>query len=152
MTRKKKSTDPLRNKKEWSISEFQMWLHGAFSLQGEDWLPNAEQWETIVGIIYKLKDEEPEATYDPPPQAAPVRRNSSPPGAGYMVPQQPVAEPPAMSDGDISNPNPPFTPPEAELPLSELRKMSEQGGTSSGGRAIKTANIDTSKGYKSSFE
>lgn len=150
MARKKKSNDPMRNKKEWSVSEFQMWLAGAFSLQGEEWIPNAEQWEMIVDIVYKLKESEPELTV-PRPQAMPPQR---PPQGGFVVPPMPLTEPPVMTD---SNPNPPFdpddVPAEAKMSLDALRNLSHEGnGTMSTGKSVKTPNIDTSQGYKSGFE
>lgn len=148
MARKKKSNDPMRNKKEWSVSEFQMWLAGAFSLQGEDWIPNAEQWEMIVDIVYKLKESEPEVAERP---QMPVHR---PPQGGFAVPPMPLGEPPPMTD---DNPNPPFVPDElpleAKMPLEALRNLSQSGsGTMSTGKSVKTPNIDTSKGYKSGYE
>lgn len=150
MARKKKSSDPLRDKKEWTISEFQMWLAGAFSLQGEDWVPTSDQWDMIVDIIYKLKDRPTGATRQ-------TVRNETPAAIVHHpapVLQHLQQDPPVMSDVPVvGDPNPPFTPPEANLPLSELQKLRESGSSVVGsGKAVKTPNIDTSGGYKSGFE
>lgn len=150
MARKKKSNDPLKSKKEWTVSEFQMWLGGAFSLQGDDWVPNEEQWEMIVDIVYKLKSNEVEV-----PVLSPAPYVARPPVGGFAVPPMPLVDP--MLESNDGNPNPPFDPDnipdEAKLSLDELRNMSQHGtGTVSSGKRIKTPNIDTSTGYKSSFE
>lgn len=124
MAAKKKNSNPLSKKNEWTITEFQMWLAGAYSLQGEDWVPNAEQWAMIVDIIYKLKNP---VQKKPATVAGPVM---PPPGYGG-----------APEGGFGGGPMPPVTggsmldsaavPEEAGLSLSELKRRRE-GGPSNG--------------------
>lgn len=151
MAAKKKNTNPLSKKTDWSITEFQMWLAGAYSLQGEDWVPNAEQWEMIVDIIYKLKDRgvaKKVVAVAPGPVMPP-------PGYGVDMaqPMAPVAGPSALG-GDGHNPpfNPDAVPDEANMSLSQLNNAAKNGTLGSGAKAIKTPNIDTSKGYTGSFD
>ena len=78
MATKKKTNNPLSRKADWTITEFQMWLAGAYSLQGENWVPNAEQWEMIVDIIYKLKNKKAEPAQVSNPVSFPTpSRNST---------------------------------------------------------------------------
>lgn len=149
-TKKSNKKDPLKSKTEWTITEFQMWLHGAYSLQGEDWVPNAEQWDTILDIIYKLK--------------APKASNPALAAQRTLVPQQQPQHivqhggnlPPIPEGGPMSSPGGSFLndsnfPPEASLPLSELRKRSAAGGPANsnvlggggpGDKEIKTGSFD----------
>jgi len=129
MAVKKKNKDPLKSKADWSIQEFQMWLHGAYSLQGEDWVPNAEQWEMIVDIIYKLKDRGVvQKKISPPvgPITAPLGYGGPVVDGGYPAPLNPSMGPSPMA-GSVMD-----VPPEAQLSLSELRRRSEGVGVSSG--------------------
>ncbi len=146
-TKKTTKKDPLKSKTEWTISEFQMWLHGAYSLQGENWVPNEEQWNMIVDIIYKLKDRG--LVKRPTAAPGPVGPVLAPPG--YGSPE--VAPGPAILQPEQANPtfNPDPVPPEAGMSLSQLREAADKGTLNSGQKAVKTANIDTSKGYTSSF-
>ena len=149
---KKKSNNPLSRKTDWSINEFQMWLAGAYALQGDDWVPNPEQWELVVDIIYKLKDRG-QAVRSATPQTMPVQQAPS----RMPAPQQPVPQAPPSALNEVGgNPNPPFEPPplppEANMSLSALQAAAKAGGLSSGNKPIKTASIDTSKGYQGSFD
>ncbi|QDJ96421.1 hypothetical protein Xoosp13_235 [Xanthomonas phage Xoo-sp13] len=92
MATKKKTTNHLSKKPEWTINEFKMWLHGAYSLQGENWVPNAEQWAMILDIIYKLKDGN-KAGASPQVMRGPVL---APLGYGG---QPPLAPPPVLNAG-----------------------------------------------------
>lgn len=150
-TKKTNKKDPLKSKNEWTITEFQMWLHGAYSLQGEDWVPTADQWEMIVDIIYKLKDRKVAAA--PRQPVMPVMQPMSQPmmGPGPMMQQDSVLG----GGGDGANPafDPDANlPPEASMSRAQLEAASKNGTLNSGQKAIKTANIDTSKGYNSGFE
>ncbi len=144
-----KNTNPLSKKADWSITEFQMWLAGAYSLQGEDWVPNAEQWEMIVDIIYKLKDRgvaKKVVAVAPGPVMPP-------PGYGGGDMGQPAAGP-SMMGAEPANPpfNPDDIPAEANMSLTQLNNAAKNGTLGSGQKAIKTPNIDTSKGYSGSFD
>jgi len=46
-----------------TLEEFKNWLEGLEEFQDEGWIPNAEQWGTIKGSIYLIKEEE---YYDEP--------------------------------------------------------------------------------------
>lgn len=127
MATKKKNSNPLSKKNEWSITEFQMWLAGAYSLQGEDWVPNAEQWEMIVDIIYKLKTpvaKKPVAA----PHMAPSYAMAPPPEGGYGA--GPVVMP-ALNNSALDGAQ---LPDEANLSLSEIkrRRGDSLGGPSNG--------------------
>lgn len=152
MAAKKKNANPLSKKTDWSITEFQMWLAGAYSLQGEDWIPNAEQWEMIVDIIYKLKDRgvaKKVVAVSPGPVLPP-------PGYGgpEVQPAMVSAAGPSMLGGDSHNPpfDPDEVPAEANMSLTQLNNAAKNGTLGSGQKAIKTPNIDTSKGYSGSFD
>lgn len=118
MATKKKSSNPLNTKNEWTIDEFKMWLSGAESIQGEDWIPNHEQWGMIKEIIYKLKDrgvvKKPLSSPNLPP----------PPMHGGMQP--PVPAPGAPIGSSLLSIKD-AVPEEANLPLSELRRRRELG-------------------------
>ncbi len=149
MAAKKKNANPLSKKTDWSITEFQMWLAGAYSLQGEDWVPNAEQWEMIVDIIYKLKDRgvaKKVVAVAPGPVMPP-------PGYGGGDMGQPAVGP-SMMGAEPANPpfNPDEVPAEANMSLTQLNNAAKNGTLGSGQKAIKTPNIDTSKGYSGSFD
>ena len=123
-TKKSSKKDPLKSKTEWTVTEFQMWLHGAYALQGEDWVPNAEQWNLIVDIIYKLKSSAPAA-----------KRPAMPPVGGYGGPAGPVQDwsnVPQNPDlgmgtggGSVMASALVGEPPEANMPLSKLRELRE---------------------------
>lgn len=139
---KKKSGNPLNKKTEWTITEFQMWLAGAYSLQGDDWVPNAEQWAMIVDIIYKLKNPTPKKV------VAPVAPMLPPPG--YGAPPEgygggPIGPP--MGGGSALD----VVPDEANLSLSELKRRREggpsngnvlAGGGAPGEKTIKTGSFE----------
>lgn len=145
MAAKKKSANPLSKKNEWTITEFQMWLAGAYSLQGEDWVPNAEQWAMIVDIIYKLKNPVQKKTVAPSGPVLP------PPGYGGPSTDANVGgaiSPPTMG-GSVLDAAP--LPDEANLPLSELKRRREGGPSNSnvlsgsgapGEKTIKTGLFD----------
>lgn len=127
-TKKSNKKGPLKSKSEWTITEFQMWLHGAYSLQGEDWVPTADQWDMIVDIIYKLKD-----------RPAKVSRPVAPPigpydyGNGPMIPTHQPDQPPQQPMGANSLLGAmDATPDEANLSLSELKRRRAAGGPSNG--------------------
>ena len=64
-----------------TLEEFKNWLEGLEEFQNDGWIPNAEQWETIKGSIYLIKEEEyydEPVTYSSAPAPAPV----------YQQPQQ----------------------------------------------------------------
>lgn len=140
-TKKTSKKDPLKSKSEWTITEFQMWLHGAYSLQGEDWVPTAEQWEMIVDIIYKLKDRKV------------AQRPVAPPMMPPMLPPQPdgynggmIGPPTAGSALDSVE-----VPDEANMSLSELKRRREggaangnvlAGGGPPGEKTIKTGSFE----------
>ncbi len=140
-TKKTNKKDPLKSKTEWSITEFQMWLHGAYSLQGEDWVPTADQWEMIVNIIYKLKD-----------RGVPKKIVSGPvlPPPGYGGPEGGFAPAPAPALGGSALDAAPV-PEEASLSLSELKRRREgspsngnvlAGGGAPGEKTIKTGSFE----------
>jgi len=45
-----------------TLEEFKNWLEGLEEFQDEGWIPNAEQWGTIKGSIYLIKEEYYEET------------------------------------------------------------------------------------------
>lgn len=133
-TDKKKRKDPLKSKSEWSIMEFQMWLHGAYALQGDDWVPNADQWELILDIIYKLKDRGVKKPNGP--LMLPSAPLMAPPGYGGPAAMPPPMGPSPMGGMVVD------VPPEANLSLSQLNKMHGVGqpgnGLPVGEKEIKT--------------
>lgn len=144
MAVKKKNSNPLSKKTEWSITEFQMWLAGAYSLQGEDWVPNAEQWQMIVDIIYKLKEKNPLKKV-----AAPAGQIMPPQGYGGPMSEPPSYIPPANTGNSILESVP--VPDEANLSLSELKRRREggpsnnnvlSGGGAPGEKTIKTGSFE----------
>lgn len=124
MAAKRKNSNPLSKKNEWTISEFQMWLAGAYALQGEDWVPNGEQWDMVVDIIYKLKDR-PTVKKVPPqmpqqyPAPLPQDFSAATTGGGMAL------------GGGGSALDFVAVPEEANLSLSELKRRRE-GGPSNG--------------------
>lgn len=130
-TVKKKNKDPLKSKTEWTITEFQMWLAGAYSLQGEDWVPNPEQWEMILDIIYKLKDRKTVAQQPQRPLQQPQPVVEVPPPGGYGGP----AVQPSMGGSSLLNAVD-SDPPEAAMPLSKLRERSAAGGIPGANQAL----------------
>ena len=126
MATKKKTNNPLSRKADWTITEFQMWLAGAYSLQGENWVPNAEQWEMIVDIIYKLKNKKAEPAQVSTPVSFPA------PPMQHPMPPPPMQQPmfggspqgSSLMGGDTD------LPPEASMPLSQLRAKSGLPGNS----------------------
>lgn len=151
-SKKVNKKDPLKSKTEWSITEFQMWLHGAYSLQGEEWVPTAEQWEMIVDIIYKLKDRP--AVKRVIAAQSPVLMPQGGYGGGEMVSAPSALGPPVIGGDGV---NPPFdpeasVPAEAGMSIAQLNQAANAGKIGQGQKSIKTANIDTSKGYNSSFD
>lgn len=148
----RKKGNPLKNKSEWTIPELQMWVSSAFALQGDDWVPNTEQWDMLVDIIFKLKDRQlvrKEESHTSVPHI---------PVMGRVLPQ-PNQMTELNNGGDGVNPSfdpniefPPL-PPEANLSVAELDRLNRAGGLNRTGVAntVKTPNIDTSKGYNSGF-
>lgn len=149
-TKKPSKGNPTKSKQEWTIPELQMWLGGAFALQGDEWVPNAEQWGMIVDIIYKLKERTLVKRGES--QAAPISQPQQHLPQPYLPPegQIPMMGPPAGSAlmGGMEQPNPTFNPAE------EFPQIAAVDGAviQSGKPAVKTANIDTKTGYKSGFE
>lgn len=134
-TRKKSSNNPLNKKAEWSITEFQMWLAGAYSLQGEDWIPNAEQWKMIVDIIYKLKERQTKVVRAPVAPAQPMHMGYGNGHQDFAVPdQQPMVGAGALL-GPVDD-----IPEEANLSLSELKRR-RAGGPSNGNTLLGNAPI-----------
>ena len=144
---KKKSNNNglLKNKKEWTIPEFQMWLAGFMDMQNSDWVPNAEQWDKIQDIIFKLKDRQLVRKAQPTTPTAPI----------YPSPVEHFSQPMQQASSTLGNfggtpadaVNTPFNP-NAEFVMTDSGNVPV---VSTGARAVKTANIDTSKGYKSAF-
>ncbi len=126
MAAKKKNSNPLSKKTEWSITEFQMWLAGAYSLQGEDWVPNAEQWEMIVDIIYKLKNPVQKKAVAPVGPVLPPPGYGGVPDGGFGGNSMAAPMPTGGSALDAAP-----LPDEANLSLSELKRRRE-GGPSNG--------------------
>lgn len=48
----------LAIKKATTITEIKYWLQGIIEFQDSDWVPNAEQWETVKDKIMSLVDSE----------------------------------------------------------------------------------------------
>lgn len=144
MAAKRKNSNPLSKKTDWTITEFQMWLAGAYALQGEDWVPNAEQWNMVVDIIYKLKDRPTQKKLAPSPP--PYNQNQVPQPAdfGGGVPMGPMPVVGGVFDQiDV--------PEEAGMSLSELKRRREggpsnsnvlTGGGAPGEKVIKTGAFD----------
>lgn len=129
MATKKKSTgNPLQKKTEWTINEFKMWLHGAYSLQGDDWVPNAEQWAMILDIIYKLKDGNK--------GAAPPSRITAPPG--YGGPALPLPAPVATGSSFLNN----VTDDTIEQPVRSPPTGNGQSGIPTGEKILQTGQFD----------
>ena len=78
----KKPRKPRRPKsklKARTLEEFKNWLEGLEEFQDDGWIPNSEQWETIKGSIYLIKEEE---YYDEPTTYATA------PTSAYQQPNQ----------------------------------------------------------------
>ena len=43
--------------KTMTVKEFQAWTRGILELQGDDWVPNKSQWETIRNHIFALRED-----------------------------------------------------------------------------------------------
>ena len=149
-TKKPSKGNPTKSKQEWTIPELQMWLGGAFALQGDAWVPNAEQWGMIVDIIYKLKERtlvkrgESQTTpiNQPPPVLHQPYQNTN------FTPDVQGQPPSSVLLGGMEQPNPSFNPVE-EFPHIAVV---DAGVVQSGNKTVKTPNIDTKTGYKSSFD
>ncbi len=48
-----------RKIQEMRVIEIQSYLKGIVDFGGDDWHPTKEQWETILGLIMNIKEEEP---------------------------------------------------------------------------------------------
>lgn len=119
---KKPKTKPINV--ELSIREFKVWLDGLCSFNADDWTPNLDQWTLIKNKLMNLKENN-QPTY---PQ------NTTYNGMHNIQPQ-PILPPPVTFE---------------ELSPEVLARKIEQA--KSGGTAIKTPHIDTSNGFKSSYD
>ena len=39
-----------------TVKEFRMWLEGVIEMQDDNWIPDARQWNKILGKIYDIAD------------------------------------------------------------------------------------------------
>lgn len=65
-----------------SLALFKAWLSGIEEMQGEDWTPDAAQWQRIKAKLFEIEEAPPFV-----PEAAP-RYGSLPAYAPQMPPQQ----------------------------------------------------------------
>lgn len=121
--RKAKSKNPLSSKTAWTVKELQMWISVASTIQGDDFVPDVDQWEFIRDAIFKLQAE-PRVRQQPvhQPMHQPMH-----PGMAMQPPQGPVdpvtGMPPLLQAQDP-------LPPEANLSLAQLQARSAAGGIS----------------------
>jgi hypothetical protein len=83
--RGRKPKNPLDEKQVWTVKELQMWVSMATSMQGADWVPDANQWEMVKTMIFKLQAEAPR-----PPQQQRPRQPPQPGPYGHQPQQQPM--------------------------------------------------------------
>jgi hypothetical protein len=56
MTNKQVKKKAVSGKKTISVQELKYWLEGISEFQPDDWIPTAEQWQTIKSKIMTLED------------------------------------------------------------------------------------------------
>lgn len=89
-----KPTAPKKTTKKITVKEIKFWLEGITEFQSPDWVPNAEQWNTVKEKIMSLQ-EEPSAPVSSLTASTPVARGAAP--ADYTpsyTPESPVAAAP----------------------------------------------------------
>jgi hypothetical protein len=140
--------------KQMTVSEFKSWMAGIREMNGDEWVPSAEQWKKICDKIETLKDT-PTSFNQAQPAAGPTYRAMPPaesnvtlpmPAPQNDIPLRPAA--PSMLNAAPSMPNVP-------------RMITSPGGVpvlkgpfaqDMPGQPIKTPSIDTTNGqYDSSF-
>jgi hypothetical protein len=166
MSKKKQTSKKL---KQQSVKEFKAWLAGMLEFQPDEWVPSFEQWKTIQERINNLQEEIVAA---PVGTGMPVTLPYSPP----MSAQPPVVypgrpnvvfdtQPNALldeDDGEVLMDTSHF--PKAPvkmgpvavahsslLPAAPMPAGTSMRNVSSTTIPVKTAHIDSSQGYKSSF-
>jgi hypothetical protein len=128
------STIEKEVKPQITVKDFKNWLEGVIEMQDDDWVPDARQWNRILGKIYDISDSTlvvpAQNIYTPRPQVneqhfiSPV----SPTAFDYAQPSQSGLSAPVIAN----NPTGPFARDQCEIP-------------------VKTPDIDTTNGYKSTF-
>lgn len=134
--------------KEITVSYLKSWLSGVLDFQDDDWVPNKEQWEKILGKIFMLT-EEPQKEL---PVAPPTKQNSPTTAPVKSVPSGKSIN---IDDGErVDLPSAPPKPPrQVRVKQQSAPSKNESDGTINTGQVVETGNIDTSKsGYRSSFE
>lgn len=123
-------TKPKKNKNkpihtELSIREFKVWLDGLCSFNDADWTPNLAQWSLIKSKLMNLKESE---------TTQPYKIHPSPNTLNNLYPM-PITNPPVVFD---------------DLSPEQLAQKIEKAKTQ--GPAIKTPHVDSSTGYRSSYD
>lgn len=161
-SKKKNASRSFRAKNEWTISEFHSWLDGFCAAQeatSQDgaWTPNADQWQLILEIIYKLKPSTIIKRPVTPQQPVPYAPEPVQPQTFSGQPEPSVLQTPGNDVfGNLAgNPNPAFDPSTFgnDVALPDVQAAIRRGDVVSSGKGkVKTPNIDTSKGYSSGFD
>jgi hypothetical protein len=148
-------------KKMISVSDFKNWLSGIREFQPEDWVPNLDQWNKILGKIEDIEESvsapqvssaeiNPEVGSYYSPSAKPQK---NPQGAARPVRTRPQA--PLDSGGAVKLPDNPVkvVPKQVTVEKVGVPTRDVEGKVLNTGDVYKTGVIDTSKGdYESQFK
>jgi len=110
---------PRKTKNGTTLALFKAWLSGIEEMQGEDWVPNAEQWKRIKEKLFEIEEA-------PVVEATPAR-----PAAQAYVPQYAPAPMPSA-----------FEPAPRMQPMNQMGQPFTQPSQ-------RTPDIDSSNGYTS---
>jgi len=159
MAAKKKRT---KKAKEQTLSEFQSYISGVVDFMDDDWVPDVEQWKSIVEMIQTIKVDEPKVIE----RQVNVSRSNEPhthndeynqgdvkiAGSSLDVPLQEGAEGPKYVEADPSISNAP----RIDMRRVQVEDMGTAGqrsesGAISSGKVVKGRTIDSTNGYNSEF-
>lgn len=127
------STIEKEVKPQITVKDFKNWLEGVIEMQDEDWVPDARQWNRILGKIYDISDSTlvvpAQNIYTPRPQV----------NEQHFI--SPVSPTPFDSiPQEVFQHVPPVAP-----------NLTGPFARDQGGIPVRTPDIDTTAGYKSTF-
>ncbi len=122
-----------------TVKEFRMWLEGVIEMQDDTWVPDARQWSRILGKIYDISEgisiASTQNTYTP--RHPPVEQQ-------FVSPVSPTAF--------DSMPQELFQPQSGLLSAPPVApNLTGPFARDQGGIPVRTPDIDTTNGYKSTF-
>ena len=117
-----RKTKKKQQPEEMTISEFKIWIKGIEAFQGDDWIPNKEQWELIKATIDMIDETAPEVEYATPPQPAHYQQPQVSQNVVRRQSAKHIQQAPSALDSTLS------APPVAPTPIAPIDSHNVTGG------------------------